>query len=332
MRKSLVGRQAHSQFFNLTIPAPGEVVEGFSGRDENGGDEDMGPPPKPTDEELAQAEEVYQRAVEMYNNDEFLDAVDLFSQSVEVMSAYHYGDETNNKKLAKPYFYYGDCLLKAAINRSNFLNDPEIEKRIEECLAEDENNNNSNETNESGGSNNGEKENIENNESNELNKEDDNLVFATEENDLDENEKVDNVKEDNEKEDNEKEDKENEDSDMSDSDVELPFDVNEELEVAWEVLEISRVLHAKEDDPDLESLSNVHFSLANVALESNNIEGATKEFEECLNLRKKKFGEDSRDVAEVYYMMGVILMYSKDHFEISKKKSRNGSRNIEKVS
>jgi len=127
------------------------------------------------------------------------------------------------------------------------------------------------------------------------------------------------VKEDNEKEDNEKEDKENEDSDMSDSDVELPFDVNEELEVAWEVLEISRVLHAKEDDPDLESLSNVHFSLANVALESNNIEGATKEFEECLNLRKKKFGEDSRDVAEVYYMMGVILMYSKDHFEISKK-------------
>jgi len=66
--------------FNLTIPAPGEVVEGFSGR-ENGGDEndeDMGPPPKPTDEELAQAEEVYQRAVEMYNNDEFLDAVDLF--------------------------------------------------------------------------------------------------------------------------------------------------------------------------------------------------------------------------------------------------------------
>jgi len=120
------------------------------------------------------------------------------------------------------------------------------------------------------------------------------------------------MKKDNEENENEKDNEENEESGSEENMPAPEIEAAEELELAWEFLEFARILYSKLKNPDNIGLSNVHQSLGNVAIESNNIELALKEYAECADLRIKDLGENDRLLAEVYYLIGSTYSYTKD--------------------
>lgn len=92
--------------------------------------------------------------------------------------------------------------------------------------------------------------------------------------------------------------------------------ISEELELAWQILELARIAFQDDEDKRKE-LSNVHLSLANVAVESDNIQGAIEEFDECIRIRSDLMG-NHRQVAEVYYLKGVALSGIQEYIDLAK--------------
>jgi tetratricopeptide (TPR) repeat protein len=94
------------------------------------------------------------------------------------------------------------------------------------------------------------------------------------------------------------------------SDSEEQADEVDSLELAWDILERARFALQKTEDPDFKFLlSEVHERLADVALESDNIEGAFEEFQKCIVIRAE-LGE-KRSLAEVYFLAGIAIQNEK---------------------
>jgi tetratricopeptide (TPR) repeat protein len=75
-------------------------------------------------------------------------------------------------------------------------------------------------------------------------------------------------------------------------------------QVAWETLEVARVIYEKYPDCMLQ-LSNVHYSLAEFSLETDNILGAIEDFKKCIELREKCLPPHDRMLAEAHYSLGL---------------------------
>jgi len=90
-------------------------------------------------------------------------------------------------------------------------------------------------------------------------------------------------------------------------------DMPDDLNLAWEVLDLGRL--ALEDPKNTEAavfkykllLSDIYMALGNVAIESDNLEGAVQEFGKCMDVRKAAVEPNDRLLAEGHYFIGLAL-------------------------
>jgi len=82
-------------------------------------------------------------------------------------------------------------------------------------------------------------------------------------------------------------------------------DPQDSLQIAWEVLELSRLIYLESCPTKKLELSDVHLSLGNVALEGEQMETALEEFAKCLKLREEG-GADERRMAEAHFQLGLV--------------------------
>ena len=81
-------------------------------------------------------------------------------------------------------------------------------------------------------------------------------------------------------------------------------ETEEDLETAWDCLEVARVISEKHD-PESVKLSDVLVDIGDVSLESGVPERAVGDYTRALELRKKLLPLTDRRVAESYYMVGL---------------------------
>jgi len=91
------------------------------------------------------------------------------------------------------------------------------------------------------------------------------------------------------------------------------------LQHAWEMLELAKVIYMKKMEAEKETASKAEFerkicetfiSLGEVSMENENFEQAVEDFTACLTRRIATLPKDSRSIAEIHYQLGVALGFS----------------------
>jgi len=90
------------------------------------------------------------------------------------------------------------------------------------------------------------------------------------------------------------------------------------LEQAWEMLELSKVLFSKAAETSDEEkkaefskkICEVYLHLGEISLENENFSQAVEDLTACLMKRKDLFPADSRSIAETHYQLGIAQAYS----------------------
>merc|ERR1711936_670802 len=106
------------------------------------------------------------------------------------------------------------------------------------------------------------------------------------------------------------EDSQDEKEDPSNESKEEPSN----LQLAWEMLEVAKVVYSKmvtenkEDLSIMEKLCCTLCLIGEVSIENENYKQAVEDFQDCLK-RQEKFAKDSRCTAETHYQLGVALGY-----------------------
>ena len=93
-------------------------------------------------------------------------------------------------------------------------------------------------------------------------------------------------------------------------------DANEDLEIAWEVLEVARgtlVEHTSEDARIL--LARVYLRLADLSLDSGNCEQAIQDYHACLEERLDFLSPSDRRLADVHSALAVAYLYNSARHE-----------------
>lgn len=78
-----------------------------------------------------------------------------------------------------------------------------------------------------------------------------------------------------------------------------------DLQVAWEVLELAKMVFAKRGEAGQKLLAETHRMLGEVAMESDNPQGAIIDLEAALNLLQKMEPDEPRAIAEIHYQLGL---------------------------
>lgn len=84
------------------------------------------------------------------------------------------------------------------------------------------------------------------------------------------------------------------------------------LQVAWEVLEVSRVIYQKSQTQEAQlKLAEVSLLLGEVSLESDQYDKAVEDFTTCLKLREAWLPPDDRRLAEIHFQLGLAHTLAK---------------------
>ncbi|KYN03396.1 PREDICTED: protein HGV2 [Cyphomyrmex costatus] len=112
--------------------------------------------------------------------------------------------------------------------------------------------------------------------------------------------------------------KEDGDEEAEEEDVEKENDEDEinNLQIAWEVLELAKLVLVKRGPPGWKFLAEAYRLLGEVAMESSNHESALIDFKACLNLLEKMTPRDHRAIAEIHYQLGLAHAMA-NNFDIS---------------
>ncbi|XP_030016873.1 histone-binding protein N1/N2-like [Sphaeramia orbicularis] len=98
----------------------------------------------------------------------------------------------------------------------------------------------------------------------------------------------------------------------------------ENLQLAWEMLELAKIIYKRKDTKeDQLMLSQIHLKLGEVSAESGNCKDAKEDFNECLNLQLKHLEPDSRLLAETYYNLGLLYTNISLHEDAAESLSRS---------
>ncbi|ORZ28394.1 hypothetical protein BCR41DRAFT_316985 [Lobosporangium transversale] len=85
----------------------------------------------------------------------------------------------------------------------------------------------------------------------------------------------------------------------------------DDFAVAWDVLDLARVLyHRQGTEEALLKLGDVHISLGDVSLESENFDQAVADFREAILIKEARLEPDDRQLAEAHYKLALALEYS----------------------
>ncbi|XP_034737461.1 nuclear autoantigenic sperm protein isoform X7 [Etheostoma cragini] len=82
------------------------------------------------------------------------------------------------------------------------------------------------------------------------------------------------------------------------------------LQLAWEMLEVAKVIYKKKDGKDDQLMAaQAYLKLGEVSAESGNYPQALEDFQECLSLQLKHLPPHSRLLAETHYHVATTLCY-----------------------
>eukprot|EP00033_Pygsuia_biforma_P005342 GCRY01005888.1.p1 GENE.GCRY01005888.1~~GCRY01005888.1.p1 ORF type:complete len:391 (-),score=109.71 GCRY01005888.1:169-1341(-) len=88
--------------------------------------------------------------------------------------------------------------------------------------------------------------------------------------------------------------------------------MNEDLEIAWEVLELARVIYSRETGEQYKlPLALVLRRLGDLAFETGNNDGALNDYLSCLEIREKFCAPTDLSIAETHQVAGYVLMDQK---------------------
>ncbi|XP_026121105.1 histone-binding protein N1/N2-like isoform X1 [Carassius auratus] len=108
----------------------------------------------------------------------------------------------------------------------------------------------------------------------------------------------------------------NDDDDDEDSEDETKDKESEEdevgnLQLAWEMLEVSKVIYKRQDRKEDQLMAaQIYLKLGEVGAESGNYTQALEDFNECLTLQLKHLPSHSRLLAETHYQLGTTYIYT----------------------
>ncbi|KAK2576346.1 hypothetical protein KPH14_005703 [Odynerus spinipes] len=84
------------------------------------------------------------------------------------------------------------------------------------------------------------------------------------------------------------------------------------LQVAWEVLELAKLVLLKRGPPGWKLLADSYRLLGEVAMEGGNHKGALNDLQGCLNLLEKIEPREPRAIAEIHYQLGLAHSLGND--------------------
>uniref|UniRef100_A0A3Q0SKA0 Nuclear autoantigenic sperm protein n=1 Tax=Amphilophus citrinellus TaxID=61819 RepID=A0A3Q0SKA0_AMPCI len=88
------------------------------------------------------------------------------------------------------------------------------------------------------------------------------------------------------------------------------------LQLAWEMLEVAKVIYKRKDTKEDQLMAaQAHLKLGEVSAESGNYTQALEDFQECLKLQVKHLDPDSRLLAETHYQLGVTYSLNMQYSE-----------------
>lgn len=96
---------------------------------------------------------------------------------------------------------------------------------------------------------------------------------------------------------------------------ENPDDISN-LQLAWEMLELAKVIYLKEEDKKSKLKAAESFlKLGEISLETENYEQAISDFQECLKIQEAELEPDDRLLAETHYQLGLAHGFNKQYDE-----------------
>jgi len=87
------------------------------------------------------------------------------------------------------------------------------------------------------------------------------------------------------------------------------------LQLAWEVLEMAKVVFLKSGDSKEKQIkaADCFLTLGEVSLESEAYDAAVDDFNKCLEIQTKHLAEDDRYIAETHYQLGLTHSFAKNY-------------------
>ncbi|RZF34604.1 hypothetical protein LSTR_LSTR008629 [Laodelphax striatellus] len=76
-----------------------------------------------------------------------------------------------------------------------------------------------------------------------------------------------------------------------------------DLQLAWEMFDLARVIYERQNNE--KKLADTYLKLGEVAMESENYDGAVQDMNKCLTLQHKMLSPDNRAIAETLFQLGV---------------------------
>ncbi|XP_043098605.1 nuclear autoantigenic sperm protein isoform X3 [Puntigrus tetrazona] len=123
-------------------------------------------------------------------------------------------------------------------------------------------------------------------------------------------ESADNLDDDDE-DDDEEEDDDDENTEGETKDKESEEDEVGNLQLAWEMLEVAKVIYKRKDSKEDQLMAaQIYLKLGEVGAESGNYSQALEDFNECLTLQLKHLPSHSRLLAETHYQLGTTYSYT----------------------
>ncbi|KAL1272758.1 hypothetical protein QQF64_028620 [Cirrhinus molitorella] len=109
---------------------------------------------------------------------------------------------------------------------------------------------------------------------------------------------------------------EDEDAESETKDKESEEDEVGNLQLAWEMLEVAKVIYKRKDcKEDQLMAAQIYLKLGEVGAESGNYSQALEDFKECLTLQLKHLPSHSRLLAETHYQLGTTYSYTAQYSE-----------------
>ncbi|XP_073707991.1 nuclear autoantigenic sperm protein isoform X2 [Garra rufa] len=116
--------------------------------------------------------------------------------------------------------------------------------------------------------------------------------------------------------DDDEEDDDDEDADGEAKDKESEDDEVGNLQLAWEMLEVAKVIYKRKGgEEDQLMAAQIYLKLGEVGAESGNYSQALEDFKECLTLQLKHLPSHSRLLAETHYQLGTTYNYTSQYSE-----------------
>ncbi|XP_016398244.1 histone-binding protein N1/N2-like isoform X3 [Sinocyclocheilus rhinocerous] len=106
-------------------------------------------------------------------------------------------------------------------------------------------------------------------------------------------------------------DDDDEDAEGETKDKESEEDEVGNLQLAWEMLEVAKVIYKRKDSTEDQLMAaQIYLKLGEVGAESGNYSQALDDFNECLTLQLKHLPSHSRLLAETHYQLGTTYSYT----------------------